>query len=117
MTIIDLLNQNARIYPTETALVEINPEFEPKSRITWRDYSLIQPEPGKPFKRSITWKEFNKKANRIANLLLTRKCKKGDKVAILLMNSIEWLPVYFGILKAGAVAVPLNYRYTAEEIR
>ena len=117
MIIIDLLNQNARLYPDETALVEINPAFEPKSRITWRDYSLMQPEPGMPFKRSITWKEFNKKANRVANLLLTRKCKKGDKVAILLMNSIEWLPTYFGILKAGAVAVPLNYRYTAEEIK
>ena len=117
MTIIDVLNKNADIYTDETALVEINPIFEPKSRITWRDYSLIQPEPGKPFKRDITWGDFNKKANRIANLLLTRNCKKGDKVAILLMNSIEWLPVYFGILKAGAVAVPLNYRYTAEEIR
>ena len=117
MTIIDILNKNADIYADETALVEINPVFEPKSRITWRDYSLIQPEPGKPFKRDITWGDFNKKANRIANLLLTRNCKKGDKIAILLMNSIEWLPVYFGILKAGAVAVPLNYRYTAEEIR
>ena len=38
-------------------------------------------------------------------------------MAILLMNSLEWLPVYFGILRSGAVAVPLNYRYTAEEIR
>jgi acyl-CoA synthetase (AMP-forming)/AMP-acid ligase II len=33
------------------------------------------------------------------------------------MNSIEWLPIYFGILKAGAIVVPLNYRYTAEEIK
>ena len=33
------------------------------------------------------------------------------------MNCLEWLPIYFGILKAGAIAVPLNYRYTAEEIR
>ena len=40
-----------------------------------------------------------------------------DKVAILLMNCLEWLPIYFGILKAGAIAVPLNYRYTAEEIK
>ena len=117
MTIIDLLDQNATQYPTETALVEINPQFEPESRITWRDYALMQPEPGQPFRREITWKEFEKKANRFANLLLTRGCRKGDKIAILMMNSIEWLPIYFGILKAGAVAVPLNYRYTAEEIR
>ncbi len=32
------------------------------------------------------------------------------------MNCLEWLPIYFGILKSGAVAVPMNYRYTAEEI-
>ena len=33
------------------------------------------------------------------------------------MNCLEWLPIYFGILKAGAVAVPLNFRYTSEEIK
>ena len=41
---------------------------------------------------------------------------KGTKVAILLMNCLEWLPIYFGILKAGAIAVPLNFRYTSDEI-
>ena len=87
MTIIDLLNQNASLYGDETALVEINPCFEPESRLTWKDYSLMQPEPGKPFRRSLTWGEFNAKANRFANLLLTRGCRRGDKVAILLMNS------------------------------
>lgn len=117
MTIIDLLDHNAAQFADEIALVEINPQFEPESRITWREYALMQPEPGLPFKREITWLDFEKKANRFANLLLTRGCKKGDKVAILLMNSIEWLPIYFGILKAGAVAVPLNYRYTADEIK
>ena len=50
-------------------------------------------------------------------MLIARGIKKGEKVAILLMNCLEWLPVYFGILKAGAVAVPLNYRYTADEIK
>ena len=89
MTIIDLLDHNAAQFADETALVEINPQFEPESRITWREYALMQPEPGMPFKREITWLDFEKKANRFANLLLTRGCKKGDKVAILLMNSIE----------------------------
>ncbi len=117
MPITEVLTKNATLYPDEVALVEINPSFEPESRITWREYSLMQPQPGEPFRREITWKEFDKKANRFANLLLTRGLKKGDKVAILLMNSIEWLPVYFGALRAGAVAVPLNYRYTAEEIK
>ena len=117
MPITEILEKNAQLYGNETALVEINPEFQPESRITWREYSLMQPEPGKMFRREMTWKDFDLKANRFANLLLTRGCKKGDKVAILLMNSIEWLPIYFGILKAGAIAVPLNYRYTAEEIK
>ncbi len=117
MTIIDVLTQNAQRYADETALVEINPQFDPAGRMTWRDYALMQPEPGQPFRRELTWSEFDKKANRFANLLLTRGCRKGDKVAILLMNSIEWLPVYFGILRAGAIAVPLNYRYTADEIK
>ena len=117
MPITEFLVRNALLYPNDTALVEINPQFKSESRITWREYSLMQPEPGEPFRREMTWGEFDKKANRFANLLLTRGCKKGDKIAILLMNSLEWLPIYFGILKAGAVAVPLNYRYTAEEIR
>ncbi len=53
---------------------------------------------------------------RTANLLLERGIKKGDKVAVLLMNCLEWLPIYFGILKTGALAVPLNFRYAPEEI-
>ena len=117
MIITDILDNNARLYADEVALVEINPMFEPQSRITWRDYALMQPEPGQPFRREITWEQFLKRANRFANLLLSRGCRKGDKVSILMMNSIEWLPIYFGILKAGAVAVPLNYRYTADEIK
>ena len=116
MPISEVLTQNAKRFPIDTALVEINPSFEASSRITWRDYSLIEPQPGKPFRRELTWSDFNKKANRFANLLLTRGCKKGDKVAILMMNSIEWLPIYFGILKAGAIVVPLNYRYASDEI-
>lgn len=117
MTIIEVLEHNALQFSNETALVEINPRFESSSKITWKDYTLMQPQPGEPFRREITWDDFNKKANRFANLLLTRGCKAGDKIAILLMNSIEWLPIYFGILRAGAVVVPLNYRYTASEIK
>ena len=49
-------------------------------------------------------------------MLLSRGVKKGDKVAILMYNCLEWLPIYFGILKTGALAVPFNFRYSAEEI-
>ena len=85
-------------------------------RVTWKEYELIESAQTESYRREITWGAFNEKANRCANLLLSRGIKKGDKVAILLMNSLEWLPVYFGILRTGALVVPLNYRYTAEEI-
>jgi len=117
LPITEYLVNNAVNFKNDTALVEINPEVEEKSRMTWREYSLIEPSNTNSLRKEMTWGEFDKKANRFSNLLLSRGIKKGDRVAILLMNSIEWLPVYFGILKAGALAVPLNYRYTAEEIK
>ncbi len=117
MPITELLKRNAELYPDDVALVEIAPQMLEKSRITWKEYSLIQPNPDESGRKELTWKEFDKEANRFANLLLSRGIKKGDKVAILLMNSLEWLPIYFGALRAGALAVPLNYRYTADEIK
>ncbi len=117
MPITEYLAENAKNFKNEVALVEISPEIQEKSRMTWREYSLIEPDFRNSGRKELTWGDFEKKANRFANLLLSRGVKKGDRVAILLMNSLEWLPVYFGILKTGALAVPLNYRYTAEEIK
>ena len=102
--------------PEEIALVEINPEIQEAQRVTWKEYELIQPTSSVPYRRAITWSVFDEKANRVANMLLGRGIRKGQKVAILLMNCLEWLPIYFGILKAGAIAVPLNFRYTSDEI-
>ncbi len=116
MPITDYLRHNAAAYGNEIALVEINPEVLERKHVTWRDYDLIESTDPEPYRREITWSVFDEKANRFANLLLSRGVKKGDKVAILLMNCLEWLPIYFGILKSGATAVPLNFRYTAEEI-
>ena len=116
MVITDLLERNAELYGDDVSLVEINPPAGEAKRLTWKEYSLIESSNKDAFRTEMTWSEFNKKANRFANLLLSRGIKKGDKVAILLMNCIEWLPIYFGILKTGAMAVPLNYRYTADEI-
>ena len=117
MPITEILQKNADFYPADVSLVEINPRLENQARMTWREYSLIEANPNEAYRNEITWSEFNKRANRFANLLLTRGIQKGDKVAILLMNGIEWLPVYFGVLKTGALAVPLNYRYAADEIK
>ena len=117
MPITQLLERNASVYPNDVALVELNPEIQEKSRRTWREYALVEGNPLCHYRREISWRVFDEKANRVANMLLARGIKKGDKVGILLMNCLEWLPIYFGILKTGALAVPLNYRYTAEEIR
>ena len=116
MPITEILEQNCKMYGNDICLVEINPEVKEVRRVTWKEYELMEPNPTTHYRREITWNVFNEKANRFANLLLQRGVVKGDKVGILLMNCLEWLPIYFGILKAGALAVPLNFRYTPEEI-
>lgn len=117
MLITEILSRNAMLYGDDICLIEINPELQEKHVVSWREYELIEPNPAASFRREMTWREFDDKANRFANLLLDSGIKKGDKVAILLMNCIEWLPIYFGILRTGALAVPLNFRYAAEEIK
>ena len=117
MPITEILKRNAELYKDDVSLIEINPAVIKNPRITWKEYSLIETDPSDSYRHEITWGEFDKKANRFANFLLSRGIKKGDKVAILLMNCLEWLPIYFGVLKAGALAVPMNYRYTADEIK
>lgn len=116
MPITDLLERNSKLYGEEIALVEINPEVQEPQRVTWKEYELIQPTSTAPYRREISWSVFDEKANRVANLLLSRGISRGQKVGILLMNCLEWLPIYFGVLKSGAIAVPLNFRYTADEI-
>ena len=118
MVITELLERNARLYGSDTALVEINPSEERDKAVTWREASLIESaQPDAPYRREISWRDFDRRANRFANLLLSRSLERGTKVGILLMNCLEWLPIYFGILKAGCVAVPLNFRYSSDEIK
>lgn len=116
MPITEILEENCRKYGKDVALVEIDPEVKEINRKTWKDYDLVEQNPTVHYRREITWNVFNEKANRFANLLIERGIKKGDKVSILLMNCLEWLPIYFGILKTGALAVPLNFRYSSDEI-
>ena len=117
MPITDILEKNCRLYGDDVALVEINPEMPETKRTTWKEFDLIEPSRAAYYRREITWNVFNEKANIFANLLVERGLKKGEKVGILLMNCLEWLPIYFGILKTGALAVPLNFRYSADEIK
>lgn len=116
MPITEILARNAGLYGDEISLVEINPEIN-EVAASWKDYELVETDPEKRYRREMTWREFDDKANRLANFLLGRGLEKGHKVGILLMNCLEWLPIYFGVLKTGALAVPLNYRYTEDEIK
>ena len=116
MPITEFLERNAREFPNDVCLVEMNPEIKEDRRVTWKEYELIEPSAKTSYRREITWSVFNEKANRFANLLIQRGIQKGDKVGILMMNCLEWLPIYFGILKTGALAVPLNFRYSSDEI-
>jgi len=97
MIITEILARNARMYGDEIALVER--------------------EPAKNLRKQITWREFDDRANKVANAFMARGVRKGDKVIHLMMNCLEWLPTYFGILRTGAWAVPLNFRFTGEDIR
>ncbi|MBR2941996.1 MAG: acyl--CoA ligase, partial [Clostridia bacterium] len=118
MLLTDYLERNARLWGMDTALVEINPSEERDRAVTWREFNLIESaNPNAPYRREISWQDFDRRANRFANLLLSRGVQRGTKVAILLMNCLEWLPVYFGILKASCIAVPMNFRYSSDEIQ
>ena len=93
----EMLARNARMYPNEIALIERTPATRQR--------------------REITWRQFDEAANRFANVLVGKGVKKGDKVLHLMMNSLEWLITYFGIVRTGAWAVPLNFRFTASDIK
>ena len=116
MPVMEYLERNAELYGDEVALVELNPTEPDDRRMSWKEFSLIESNRFEPYRREITWSVFNEKANRCANFLIERGIKKGDKVAIIMYNCLEWLPIYFGILKTGAIAVPFNFRYDANEI-
>jgi acyl-CoA synthetase (AMP-forming)/AMP-acid ligase II len=96
MLITEILSRNARMYGQETALIEREPERNRRVEITWET--------------------FDNQANAIAHALMARGVEKGDRVIHLMMNCIQWLPAYFGILKTGAWAVPLNFRFVSKTI-
>ena len=106
MLITNYLKNNAEKYSKEEAIV-----FLQKKDIAQNDRNK-----NKYSRSSLTWQQFYDMSNRISNLLIEIGIKKGDKIAILLENCLEWLPIYFGILNIGAIAVPVNYNNGYEEI-
>jgi acyl-CoA synthetase (AMP-forming)/AMP-acid ligase II len=97
MTIIDILTKNARMYPNDPAFVELKPVTGSR--------------------KEISWAQFHERTNRLANSLIDMGVHKGDKVFLLGKNSLNWLEVYFAIIKTGAWATPLNFRFTDDDIR
>ncbi|MDR2647348.1 MAG: acyl--CoA ligase [Oscillospiraceae bacterium] len=118
MPITEFLSRNAAHYGDEIALVEVNPALreETSTQTDWRELTLAEHDFHSGYRKTITWHTFDEQANQCAHLLLRQGVRRGEKVAILLMNCIEWLPIYFGILKAGAIVVPMNFRYSSDEI-
>ncbi len=65
----------------------------------------------------LTYRTINSLANRVAFAIQKMGIKRGDKVALLCPNLPYFPMIYYGILKAGAVVVPLNILFTAREIK
>src|SRR5512139_3892492 len=64
----------------------------------------------------VTYAQFNDRANRIATGLITLGVKPGDHVGLCAPNSADWIAFYFGVLKAGAVAVTLSSQLRRNEL-
>ena len=67
-------------------------------------------------RRALTFAQWHERANRLANGLLALGLIKGDRVALLAYNCVEWMEIYVALARAGLVAVPINFRLTAPEI-
>ena len=117
MPITEILEKNAELYGNSVCLTEINPALEDNRGLSWKELSLVETAHDVRYRKELTWRAFDERANQLAHLLIDRGVKRGDKVGILLMNCIEWLPIYFGVLKSGATVVPLNFRYSSDEIK
>jgi long-chain acyl-CoA synthetase len=66
--------------------------------------------------KGMTYREMDESSNKIANALIKLGIRKGDRVSIVLPNVLEYAAIYFGIVKSGAIAVPLDARYKADEL-
>ena len=97
MDLVKILERNTRMYPNEVALIELRHSTG--------------------FRKDVTWMDLNEKTNRLANALTEQGVQKGDRVLHWMRNSIDWLIAFFGIAKAGAWVVPLNYRFLGRDIK
>lgn len=70
----------------------------------------------KDAKRSLTYHELNERTNILASCLIEMGISKGDKIALLFQNCVEFVEVHFAVQKIGAISVPLNTRLAGAEI-
>jgi acyl-CoA synthetase (AMP-forming)/AMP-acid ligase II len=68
-------------------------------------------------RRELSYAAWDERASRLANALLGLGLVKGDRVALLAYNAVEWLELYVALARAGLVAVPINFRLLGPEIR
>ena len=67
--------------------------------------------------RAMSFRQWNQRSCRLANALLGLGLAKGDRVAVLAYNRVEWAEIYAATAKAGLVVVPVNFRLVGAEIR
>ena len=64
----------------------------------------------------LTFEQLNSRCNSLANALVKLGIEPGDRVALALMNSVEFLEAYFAVAKIGGIVVPLNWRLVSDEL-
>src|SRR5262245_10751319 len=67
-------------------------------------------------RRSMSFRVWNQRACQLANALLGLGLAKGDRIAVLAYNCVEWMEIYAATAKAGLVAVPINFRLLGDDI-
>jgi len=88
----EILKYQANTYPEDSAVVDLEQSIR------------------------YTYAEFNKRVNRCANMLRSFGVHKGDKICIFMNDRVEYLELFFGGSKIGAITIPCNYRFTEGEV-
>src|SRR3712207_5406467 len=82
-------------------------------------HARLQPERegARDLERAMSFRLWNERSCRLANALIGLGLVKGDRVAVLAYNRVEWAEIYAATAKAGLIAVPINFRLTGPEVR
>src|SRR5690349_23876911 len=67
--------------------------------------------------RAMTFRQWNERSCRLGNALLGLGLSRGDRVAILAYNCVEWCEIFAATAKAGLVALPINFRLVGKEVQ